>query len=312
MDTPGTRIHERLGALADETRTRLLLLLAQHELSVNELCAALRLPQSTVSRHLKVLADDGWVMTRADGPSRYYRMARLEGAPRRLWQVVQPEVASRPEAVQDEVRAEQILQQRKARAQEFFSTAAGQWEGLRAELFGPGAGLRGLLALLQPTLVVGDLGCGTGLIAAELAHYVGRVVAVDESKAMLAAARRRLAGVANVELRTGELEALPIADAELDAAVLTLVLHYVPDPQRALLEARRAVRVGGRVLVIDMMAHGFVELREQMGHLWQGFTEQQMRGWLTEAGLSGVRWQPLVAATEAKGPMLFVCSGEVA
>jgi SAM-dependent methyltransferase len=302
-------IHGRLASLADATRTRLLLLLGRHELSVGELCAAVQLPQSTVSRHLKLLADEGWVVTRSDGPSRYYRLApRLDGAARRLWQLVRSEVDAAPESAQDEARAQDVLRRRRTRSQEFFSTAAGQWDALRADLFGAGAGLAGLLALLPEDWTVGDLGCGTGAVAAELAPYVGRVVAVDESKAMLAAARRRLAAAPHVELRAGELEALPVADGELDAAVISLVLHYVPAPARALAEARRALRPGGRLVVVDMVAHGRAELSERMGHLWPGFTEPQLRAWLEEAGFADARWHALVPQAAAKGPLLFAAS----
>jgi ArsR family transcriptional regulator len=334
-DRSGERIHARLGALADETRTRLLLLLARHELSVSELCGALQLPQSTVSRHLKVLADDGWVTTRAEGASRYYRLARLEGATKRLWQVVRQEEAAGPQAEQDAARAAQVLRERRTRSQEFFSTAAAQWDAVRADLFGARAGFEGLLALLPDKLVVGDLGCGTALVATELAPYVGRVIAVDESKAMLAAARRRVRGQPNIELRAGALEALPVADGELDAAVLSLVLHYVPEPLAALVEARRVLRAGGRLVVVDLVAHGRAEWRERMGHVWQGFTEAQLRGWLAEAGFRAVRWQALAgfparrsaaaapgrrqpdgargeSASAAPGAVLFVCSGVAA
>lgn len=303
-------IHGRLGALADATRTRLLLLLSRHELSVGELCAAVQLPQSTVSRHLKILSDDGWLTTRAEGPSRYYRVtARLDATARRLWQVVREGLGADAESAQDEARAQEVLKQRRTRSQEFFSTAAGQWDIMRAELFGTQAGVPGLLALLDDGWKVGDLGCGTGLLSATLAPHVARVIAVDESKAMLSAARRRVAELENVELRAGELEALPLDDGELDAAVMSLVLHYVPEPALALAEAARVLGAGGRLLIVDMVAHGRAEYREQMGHVWQGFTEDQVRGWLEDAGFARVRWTPLPPDAHAKGPLLFAASG---
>src|SRR5690606_26800361 len=127
-------IHARIGSLADPTRTRLLLLLSHHELSANELCAAVRLPQSTVRRHLKLLSDEDWLVTRSEGPSRYYRLAgRLDPTSKRLWQVVRDQLASLPEAAQDEARAVQVLSERRTRSQEFFSSAAGQWDALRAD-----------------------------------------------------------------------------------------------------------------------------------------------------------------------------------
>src|SRR5690606_12615504 len=107
--------------------------------------------------------------------------------------------------------------------------------------------------------------------SAEIAPYAGRVIAVDESRAMLTAARRRLHDRGNVELRSGALESLPLEDGELDAAVMSLVLHYVPEPVAALSEARRALKPGGRLVVVDMMAQGRAGYRETMGHVWQGW-----------------------------------------
>ena len=127
------------------------------------------------------------------------------------------------------------------------------------------------LGFLDEDWTAGDLGCGTGQLAAALAPFVRQVIAVDQSKAMLAAARRRLGGLDNVELRQGDLEALPIEDGELDAAALYLVLHYAVEPARVLAEARRALRSGGRLLVVDMIPHDREEYRQQMGHLWTGF-----------------------------------------
>jgi SAM-dependent methyltransferase len=309
MPASSDDIHGRLGSLADATRTRLLLLLGRHELSVGELCGAVQLPQSTVSRHLKVLSDDGWLTTRAEGPSRYYRLSpRLDASAKRLWQVVRDELARRPESAQDEARAQQVLAQRRTRSQEFFSTAAGQWDAVRAELFGARGGLGGLLALVSDDIVIGDLGCGTGAVTAELAPFARRVIAVDESKAMLSAARRRLSAFANVELRAGALESLPVEAGELDAALMSLVLHYVPEPALALAEAYRALKPGGRLVVIDMQQHGRAEYREQYGHVWQGFGGAQLRGWLEEAGFTGVRWHGLAPDPLAKGPVLFAAS----
>jgi SAM-dependent methyltransferase len=297
-------IHGRLGSLADATRTWILLLLGRHELSVGELCAAVQLPQSTVSRHLKVLSDDGWLATRSEGPSRFYRLARLDATARRLWQVVREDLAQRPESAQDEARTQQVLERRRTRSQEFFSTAAGQWDAVRADLFGARGGLNGLLALLDDDAVVGDLGS----VSAELAPFAGRVIAVDGSKAMLAAARRRLASFDNVELRSGSLESLPVESGELDVALMSLVLHYVPEPERALCEAHRSLRGGGRLVVVDMIEHGRAEYRERYGHVWQGFGELQLRGWLEDAGFTRVRWHVLAPDPQAKGPVLFAAS----
>jgi ArsR family transcriptional regulator len=305
-------IFDRLTALADPTRSRLLLLLDRHELTVGELCSALQLPQSTVSRHLKTLADEGWVTARAEGTSRRYTMpgSALDPGARRLWQLVRDQVAPTPSARNDLARAERVLQERRTTSQAFFSTRAGQWDRVRSELYGGSADFAPLAALLEPRWVVGDLGCGTGQTAAALAPYVAGVIAVDESSAMLGAARKRLSRCANVELRSGRLEDLPIDDASLDAAVLSLVLHFVVDPPAVLAEVARTLKPGGRALVVDMLPHEREDYRSAMGHLWLGFDERQLTGWLEDAGFSSTRVVPLSPDPQAKGPMLFAARAE--
>jgi len=298
---------DRLSALADPTRSRLLLLLDRHELTVGDLCTALQLPQSTVSRHLKTLADEGWVTVRAEGTSRRYAMpgAALDSGARRLWHLVRDQVGTTPSARHDLSRVEQVLLERRSTSQAFFSSRAGQWDKVRAELYGSRADLTPFAALLDPSWTVADLGCGTGQTTAALAPFVERVVAVDESSAMLAAARRRLAERDNVELRSGRLEDLPIEDAGLDAAIMSLVLHFVVDPAAVLAEVARALRPGGRLLVVDMVPHEREEYRTTMGHLWLGFDAAQIGGWLESVGFADVRIVPLPPDPQAKGPGLF-------
>jgi ArsR family transcriptional regulator len=300
-------IFDRLTALADPTRSRLLLLLDRHELTVGELCAALQLPQSTVSRHLKTLADEGWVSARAEGTSRRYAMpaTALEPSARELWQLVRDQVRATPSARQDLARAERVLQERRTTSQAFFASSAGQWDRVRAELFGARADLAPLPALLDPDVVVGDLGCGTGHTSAALAPFVARVIAVDDSDAMLAAARERIGERPNVELRTGRLESLPIDDAVLDVAVLSLVLHLAVDPAAVLHEAARVLRPGGCLLVVDMQPHEREDYRAAMGHLWLGFAPDQLDGWLADAGFASRRLVALDPDPQAKGPALF-------
>ena len=300
----------RLNALADATRGRLLLLLERNELTVTELCQALQLPQSTVSRHLRILADGGWVASRADGASRLYRlaMADLEAPAKRLWQVVREQLAVLPAALRDGERLRMVLAERRTRSEEFFASAAVQWDKLRAELFGGRTELVPLLGLLDPGWTIGDLGCGTGHLSLAVAPMVERVIAVDASAAMIRAGRARLAGFDSVEVRKGELEALPIEDGTLDVAFLVLVLPYVAEPGRVIAEAARALRPGGRLLIVDLMPHDRDEYRQTMGHQWQGFTESQMQDWLGDAGLARIRYRAAAPDPAATGPMLFVAS----
>ena len=142
------------------------------------------------------------------------------------------------------------------------------------------------------------------------APFVSGVIAVDRSGDMLQAARRRLQEFGNVEVRRGELEALPIDDSTLDAATLIMVLHHTPDPGVVLSAVARTMRSGGRLLVTDMLPHDREEYRQQMGHVWLGFSEDQTRHLLEEAGFEGVRVVPLPVNAAAKGPALFVASAK--
>lgn len=300
----------QITAIADPTRSRLLLALERNELTVNELTAILQLPQSTISRHLKMLSAEGWVDARAEGTSRHYRLAAdsLDQPTRRLWQIVREEVARTNAAEQDARRTHAVLAERSSRSQQFFSTSAGQWDRMRVELFGRRADVA-LLGLLDENWTVADLGCGTGAISQSVSPFVHKVIAVDESSAMLSAAKKRLHGLDNVDIRNGRLESLPLADGEVDVALLFLVLHYAAEPMRVIAEAVRILKPAGRLLVLDMMPHDRQDLRQTMGHLWQGFDRSTLATWMESAGLEGFRYAPLPPDPDAKGPMLFTASG---
>lgn len=302
-------IFEDLTVLGDATRSRILLLLERHEMTVNELCAVLQLPQSTVSRHLKTLADGDWVISRRDGTSRYYSTVDPDQpAARRLWQLLREQVVATTAADHDARRARTVVARRQTASQRFFETAAGRWDKLREELFGSTSHLRALAGLLDDRWTVGDLGCGTGHLAGAIAPFVSQVIAVDRSAEMLQAARRRLRDFANVDIRRGDLEALPIDDGVLDAATLILVLHHAPDPARVLGDAARALRPGARLLVADMLPHDREEYRQQMGHVWLGFADDQMRRLLGASGFDNVRIVPLAPDHASKGPALFAAT----
>ena len=308
--TSTTPVHDRLATLADPTRGRILIALEQHELTVGELCAVLGLPQSTVSRHLKVLADDNWVSTRHEGTSRFYaRNASLDPSAERLWTVVAEDLRGSAHHDRDQKKLTDVIAQRRTRSREFFAGASGSWDELRQEMFGGAVGGGALLGLLDESWVVGDLGCGSGHLASLVAPFVGKVIGVDASAEMLAQARARLSGTANAEFRSGELEALPIGADELDAAVISLVLHHSADPRRAIVEALRVLRSGGRLLLVDLLPHDRAEYREHMGHVWLGFSREQVSEWLVGAGFSRVKVVELPRDPGAKGPGLFVATG---
>ncbi len=308
MNAPA--IVDQLTVLSDAIRVRMLSVLEGRELTVSELCDVVQLPQSTVSRHLKTLADGEWVTSRRDGTRRLYTLPLddVEPSAKRLWQVVRDQVSSSATSAHDERRLKQVLTRRRTQSEAFFSSAAAQWDKFREELFGPTSHLRALAGLLDPNAVIGDLGCGTGTVSQWLSQFCGRIIAVDASKEMLEAANENLAGHEQVELRHGSLEKLPIKNGELDIALMMLVLHHLPEPKRVLAEAARALKPGGRVLILDMLPHEREEYRQTMGHVWLGFMEKQMTQWLHHAGLKEVRWHALPPEAKAKGPSLFVAT----
>lgn len=307
MLAPSLPLLGSFSALADATRCRMLWLLEQQELTVSELCTVLQLPQSTVSRHLKTLADAGWVTSRRDGTSRYYTLLATSVEPGRteLWELTRGQLAATPGIDEDARRLADVLSRRSRQSRQFFATSAGEWDRLRTELYGDGALLQALAALLPAEWVVGDLGCGTGALLPVLAPHVARVVGVDVSEEMLVAARHRTGACRNVEVRQGPLEALPVEDASLDAAVMMLVLHHLPAPVPALTEARRVLKPDGRLLVVDMVPHEREDYRRQMGHVWLGFSEDQLGRFLDQAGFAPARRHVLPPARDARGPGLF-------
>ena len=308
MNTFATPVLAHLNVLGDLVRARLLLVLEGQTLSVGELCDILQLPQSTVSRHLKTLVDGGWAQVRREGTSRLYSLVvdELDASSAELWRVVKSPLVDVPTVAQDRLRLTRVLAERRAESAAFFSRAAGEWDALRDDLFGTTFHLEGMLGVLDPEWAVADLGCGTGRTSRALAPFVRAVIAVDASPEMLGAARQRLHDVSSVDLRAGALEALPVADASVDLALLVMVLHHVADPTAVLREARRILVTGGQLLVIDMQPHDREEYRGQMGHVWLGFAEAEIGRRLGSAGFTGSRVVPLPPQPGVRGPALFV------
>lgn len=306
------RLLQWMDALGDEVRLRLLHLLRRHELGVVELCDVLQAPQSTISRHLKVLSERGFVASRRQGTNNLYRMIEQElpEAQRALWEVALSQSSEWLELRQDALRLARRLAEKRGDARAFFAGAAAQWEQLRAEFYGARFQFEALLALLPRTWTVADLGCGTGTTMAQLAPHVGKVIGVDSSSAMLSAAQRRLAGVVNAELRQGELESLPVESSSIDGALMILALSYLPDPLPALKEMARVLKPGGRAVVVDLLPHDRDDFRRRMEQTRLGFSESELAGLLRSAGLSGATVRPLPTEPQVKGPALFVAAAE--
>jgi ArsR family transcriptional regulator len=299
-----------MDSLADETRLRLLHLLEQHELGVVELCDILQLPQSTVSRHLKVLSDQRWVRARRLATTHFYRMIvdELDAPARKLWLLAREQTHGWATLHQDDLRLQRRLREREIDSQEFFAGAAAEWDQLRRELYGESFNTAAMLALVPRDLIVADLGCGTGATIEQLAPHVRQIIGIDNSPAMLKAAKKRLTRFSNVDLRKGDLQSLPIDDRAVDAALLLLALTYVPDPQMVLSEISRILKPNARAIIVDLLPHDRDDFRRQLGQQHAGFGEQQLKKLLTSAGLSDATMTPLPPEPNSKGPALFLAS----
>lgn len=297
-----------MDALADPTRLRLLRLLERAELGVVELCDVLQLPQSTVSRHLKVLSDRGLLRSRRQGTTHLYRMTldELEPPTRKLWILAREQTEAWATIEQDRLRLDRALKSREQDTQAFFAGTAGQWDKLRRELYGESFATSAMLALLPSEYVVADLGCGTGATAASIAPHVKQVIGVDNSPAMLKAASRRTTAMENVALKRGELEALPVDDGSVDAALLLLVLTYVTDVSAVLVEARRIIKPRGKLVIVDLLPHDRDDFRRQMGQNAAGFPPDSLGNILSGSGFLRSTVGALPPEPSARGPALFL------
>ncbi|MFA6043881.1 MAG: metalloregulator ArsR/SmtB family transcription factor [Phycisphaerales bacterium] len=307
---------ERLAALAEPLRLRLLRLVEAQELSVGEIANVVQLPQSTVSRHLKVLADAGWLAKRHEGTATYFQLLAddLDDTGRSLWRAVRENAVSDTDRAEDERRAKAVVADRKTDSLSFFGRHSGEWDHLRHELFGGRFTTVALLSLLRRDWVVADLGCGTGNAAEFLSPFVEQVFAVDLSGPMLTSAKTRLASNRNVTFVEAGIEKNGLADASIDAAVCVLVLHHLEDPAGAVRETFRVLRTtrgGGVGLFVDMVSHDRDEYRRNMGHKHLGFSRQRVIEMLGEAGFADVVYHELPPEPQAKGPGLFVATGRL-
>ena len=299
-----------MDSLADTTRLRLLHMLQREQLGVVDLCEVLQMPQSTVSRHLKVLSDQGWLVNRRRGTTNLYGMVldELDPTARQLWQLVRDQTQGWPTLKQDAVRLEQRLALRARDARSFFAGAAGEWDRLRSDLYGERFTTAALAALLPSDWTIADLGCGTGQLVAQLAPNAKRIIGVDSSPAMRKAATKRTAKMRNVELLEGELEDLPIKDDTCDAALLVLVLTYIEEPPRVLAEMRRIIKPGGKAVIIDLLQHDRDDFRRDMQQRWPGLDPASLTSQLKKAGFAKATWRPLPPEPDTKGPALILAT----
>ncbi len=303
--------------LADPTRLRILRLLEQEELIVGELTSILGMAQSRVSRHLAILRESGLLQDRRDGTFVAYRLVLPEEGPwRDTWLLARDGLAGDATAKRDDTLLQQVLAARRARAatgRSFFDEVGPEWDALRTVFGDDLLRARAIAELVPARLRVADIGTGTGVLALELAALGLEVIGIDRSRGMLETAREKWSAVeahyaGDVRFEDGDAHALPLDDESVDAAFAHMVLHSLESPEKALHEMARVVRPGGRVVVVDFMAHEHAWMQQELGLVWLGFSVETLKSWFKAAGLEA----PQVAeySTDARRdlPRSFVAS----
>jgi ArsR family transcriptional regulator len=284
-------ILKNLRLLADPSRLRILLLVEREELSVAELQEILGMGQSRISTHLAQLKQAGLVEDRRNGKSILYRLKHgvLSNGFSEMLSVLRQAAAEIPEAEQDSEALRLALRRRQDKMRAYFDELAGKF----GRNYVPGRSWQGLaetLLTLLPPMVIADLGAGEGTFSQLLARRSKKVIAVDNSEKMVEYGRElaRKHGVKNLEYRKGDLEDVPIRDATVDLAFFSQALHHAQHPERAVAEAWRILKPGGRIVVLDLLRHNYEEARELYADLWLGFTEVEVTRFLRQAGFKNI------------------------
>lgn len=279
--------------LGDEARLRLLRVLDKDRFNVKELTGILGLAQSGVSRHLGLLKESELVVEERDGAYSFYRLSPSvkDRGKSPLWPLLQSqfEAAATSAMVRaDEARLQEVL---RLRRENFEHVGPDTRDGRQLVPGRSWAAWSRAMGLLLPPLDVADLGCGEGYLTVETARWARHVTAVDRSTGVLARAkgladRKKLS---NIAWKKGELEKLPIDTGTIDVALLSQALHHASEPAKALEEASRILKPGGRLLILDLRPHDETWVREKLGDQWFGFSDEHLSGLLNRAGFTDVR-----------------------
>jgi ArsR family transcriptional regulator len=278
--------------LGDEARLRLLRVLDKDRFNVKELTGILGLAQSGVSRHLGLLKEAELVVEERDGAYSFYRLSPgVKDGKGSLWPLLRSQfdgAEHSPLVKADESRLQEVL---RLRRENFEHVGPDTRDGRQLVPGRSWAAWSRALGLLLPPLDVADLGCGEGYLTVETARWAKQVTAVDRSTGVLARARglaerKRLK---NITWKKGELEKLPIETGTMDVALLSQALHHATEPSKALDEASRILKPGGRLLILDLRPHDESWVREKLGDRWFGFSDEHLSGLLARAGFGDIR-----------------------
>ena len=278
-----------LRAAGEQTRLRLLLLLSAADLTVTDLIEILGQSQPRISRHLRLLTEAGLLERYQEGAWAFFRAAEEGLAARMVNDLLNGVDAGDPQLARDRERLEAVRKRRSEQAASYFAENAAAWDELRSLHVDESRVEAAMRAMVgeRPIQAMLDLGTGTGRLLELFAPIYQRAVGVDASREMLQVARANLdrAELSRVQVRQGDLYHLPTPGGHFDLATLHQVLHFLDDPAAAVREAARALTPGGRLLIADFAPHALDFLRDEHQHRRLGFSHDQVRGWLEEAGL---------------------------
>jgi SAM-dependent methyltransferase len=292
----------QFSTLSDITRVRLLRVLGEEECMVTELISVLKIPQSTISRHLKILLNQGWISKREDKSSNWYRCKKeqLKEPYQSLLKLVQTD--QNPIYQQDIRRLQSMIALRKNNCSYFFKENANLWSNIRKELFGDSFLLPTLLSIIPSDLCIVDLGCGNGDALLALGPTGAKLIGIDVTVEMLNIAKERTKHYNNIELREGSLTELPLQTSEADTMFCMLVLHHIKDIEKVFIEIHRCLKKNGSLIVLDMVSHEHSEFFK-MGHQHLGFSRQLFE---EQSLFSLETYQQLPKSDRALGPQLFI------
>lgn len=288
-NAPLDTIVDTLKAAAESSRLRILALLSGGDLTVSDLTDILGQSQPRVSRHLKLLLEARLIERYQEGSWAYFRLTDTDAARDFVTGIVARLDRGDPQIARDQERLSAVKRRRQERAAEYFSANAASWDEIRT-LHVPDdaveAGLRKLVGK-KPIQTMLDLGTGTGRILEIFSPLYRRGVGIDMSREMLAVARANLekAGIANAQVRQGDIYAPPVERDGFDLVTMHQVLHYLDEPGVAIREAARLLRPAGRLVIVDFASHAHEFLREEHAHVRLGFSDRQIEDWMEEAGL---------------------------
>ena len=291
-----------LRTLSDPTRARLMNLLQSEELSVAEIQEILGMGQSRISTHLAQLKRAGLVQDRRVGKNNYYSWSPAGPIKEpELRSLIGLAIADLPEATSDQSSLKHVIAKRKNRTREYFNKLAGKF----GRSYCPGRSWQALAYFFlstMPPIDVADLGAGEGTLSQILAKRARKVIAVDLSERMVEVGTQlaREHGFSNLEFRLGDLEEPPIAESSIDLAIFSQALHHANSPQKAMAAAGKILRPGGRVVILDLLAHGFEQARDLYADLWLGFSEVELVHLLEQAGFREIEVQ--VVSKETNSP----------